>query len=52
MLQLDKHGTLNIRRLTPRFAEQFYDDRTEAVDMHRNGSPMVESLTSRCSRTQ
>ena len=44
MLKLDKHGALNIRRLTPRFAEQLYDDRTGAVDTHRNALSVARAF--------
>jgi integrase len=44
MLQVDKHGMLDIRRLSPQLAEQLYDERTGAVDTHRNGLAVCKAF--------
>lgn len=48
MLKLDRHGMLDIRRLTPRLAEQLYDDRSGAVDTHRNGLAVAKAFGAWC----
>lgn len=43
MLQLEKHGAKDLRALTPRFAARLYEERTGAVDTHRNALSTVKS---------
>lgn len=37
MLKLHTNGALDLHRLTPKLAERLYDERSGAVDTHRNG---------------
>ena len=48
MLQLERNGSLDIRRLTPRFADRLYDARSGAVDTHRNGLAVAKAFGAWC----
>lgn len=44
MLKVKEHGQLDLRKLTPRLAVQFYDARAGAVDTHRNGLSVCKAF--------
>ena len=50
LLQLKRYRTLDIRRLTPRFAERLYDARRGAVDTHRNGLAVAKAFGAWCAK--
>jgi len=48
MLQLEAHGMLDLRRLTPKLAARLYDERAGAVDTHRNGLAVCKAFGRWC----
>jgi integrase len=48
LLQLDKHGDRDLRTLTPTAGARLYEERTGAVDTHRNGLAVAKSFGSWC----
>jgi integrase/recombinase XerC len=48
MLKLATKGHLDMRKLTPAYAERLYDDRTGAVDTHRNGLSVAKAFGAWC----
>jgi hypothetical protein len=43
-LKLAEHGPLDLRKLTPAFAGKLYDQRSGAVDTHRNGLSVAKAF--------
>lgn len=48
MLQLDRHGMLDLKRLTAKLAAQLYDERAGAVDTHRNALAVCKAFGRWC----
>lgn len=48
MLKLDDHGDRDLRVLTPALGARLYEDRTGAVDTHRNGLAVARAFGSWC----
>jgi hypothetical protein len=47
-LKLAEHGPLDLRKLTPAFAGKLYDQRSGAVDTHRNGLSVAKAFGAWC----
>lgn len=48
MLDLDRNGHLDLKRLNPKFAEKLYDARSGAVDTHRNALKVCKAFGRWC----
>lgn len=48
MLGVETNGHLDLGRLTPKLAERLYDERTGAVDTHRNGLSVCKAFGRWC----
>lgn len=48
MLQLDKRGDRDLRTLTPAMGARLYEERTGAVDTHRNGLSVAKAFGAWC----
>jgi integrase len=48
MLKLGRHGERDLRVLTPGLGARLYEERTGAVDTHRNGLAVVKSFGAWC----
>ncbi len=50
MLALDERGGLDLRKLTPELAQRMYDERSGAVDTHRNGLAVAKAFGCWCTK--